>query len=107
MDDWRNHARMYYIGSVSALPMTNEDRAASIVLEAERDRLGMPKAELTRRANAAGLSITLRTVNYYLDGERSMTIGAFRTLHTILGLSREEAARRVGSVAATLEDSEN
>ncbi|WP_285462941.1 hypothetical protein [Agromyces sp. NBRC 114283] len=84
--------------------MTNDDRAASIVLANALEKSGMSKAELTRRANAQGLKITLRTVNYYLDGERTMTFGAFRTLHTILGLSREEAAREVGRIVATLDD---
>ena len=87
---------------MTALGMTAEDRAASIVIEAQRENRGMPKAELARRAG-----ISLRTVNYYLNGERAMTLGAFRTLHTILGLSREEAADRIARVIATFENSEH
>jgi transcriptional regulator with XRE-family HTH domain len=79
--------------------MTPEDRAASRVIETARADAGMPKAELARRAG-----ISLRTVNYYLDGERAMTLGAFRALHAVLGLTREEAARRVTEALVTLDD---
>lgn len=80
--------------------MTPEDRAASRVVETAREEAGMPKAELARRAG-----ISLRTVNYYLDGERAMTLGAFRALHAVLGLTREEAARRVTETLLTFDDS--
>jgi ribosome-binding protein aMBF1 (putative translation factor) len=84
---------------VAAIPLTPEDRAASRVIETARADSGMSKAELARRAR-----ISLRTVNYYLDGERAMTLGAFRTLCAVLGVTREEAARRVAEALLTLDD---
>lgn len=81
--------------------MTPEDRAASRVIETAREESGMPKAELARRAD-----ISLRTVQYYLAGERAMTLGAFRTLCAVLGVPREEAARRVAEELLTLDDTD-
>ena len=79
--------------------MTLYDQAASIVLEQARESRGMPKAELARRAG-----ISERSVKYYLNGERAMTLGAFRTLCAVLGVPREEAARRVAEALLTLDD---
>ena len=85
---------------MSALSVTPEDRAASLVIENERAVRGMPKAELARRAG-----ISLRTVTYYLDGERAMTLGAFRALCGVLDISHQEAANRLDRVLASLDDS--
>ena len=81
--------------------MTIEDRAASRVLEMRLEERGMAKAELARRSG-----ISTRTVFYYLQGERAMTLGTFRALHEILGLTRKEASERVGRELAALEDTE-
>jgi len=86
---------------MTSIGMTNEDRAASLVIENARDARAMPKAELARRAG-----ISLRTVTYYLNGERAMTLGAFRALHTVLGLTREEAARRIADTVYSLDHPE-
>lgn len=88
---------------MTSLGMTNEDRAGSRVIEAARAGLGMPKAELARRASKH-LKMSLRTVNYYLDGERAMTLGAFRALYTVLGLTQQEAADRFAAELASIED---
>jgi transcriptional regulator with XRE-family HTH domain len=79
--------------------MTPEDRAASRVIEAAREESGMSKAELARRAG-----ISERSVKYYLAGERAMTLGAFRALHAVLGLDREEAARRIAGELLAADD---
>lgn len=79
--------------------MTPEDLAASRVIDAAREELGMSKAELARRSG-----ISERTVKYYLAGERAMTVGAFRALHTVLGISREEAARRITEALVAPDD---
>lgn len=81
--------------------MTPEDRAASRVIERAREKTGMSKAELSRRSG-----ISERTVKYYLAGERAMTLGAFRTLHTILGLTRQEAADLIAGELASTDDAE-
>jgi transcriptional regulator with XRE-family HTH domain len=85
---------------MTALSVTVEDRAASLVIEKARASRGMSKAELARRAG-----ISLRTVAYYLDGERAMTLGAFRALCNVLELSHQEAAYRLDRELATLDDS--
>ncbi len=85
---------------MTALSVTPEDRAASLVIEKARAIRGMSKAELARRAG-----ISLRTVVYYLDGQRAMTLGAFRALCNVLELSHQEAADRLDRELATLDDS--
>lgn len=70
--------------------MTSEDRAASRVLETIRRARGMPKTELARRAG-----LEPRTLHYYLDGERAMTVGTFHALCDALDVSREHAAEAI------------
>ena len=81
--------------------MTIEDRAASRVLEMRLEERGMAKAELARRSG-----ISTRTIFYYLQGERAMTLGTFRLLCDILELPRQEAADRVARQLVTLEDTQ-
>ncbi|WP_370647358.1 helix-turn-helix domain-containing protein [Agromyces endophyticus] len=86
----RGSAALDRLDPVTVRPITSEDRAASHVLEATRRARGMPKAELARRAG-----LQLRTLHYYLDCERAMTVGTFRALCDALGLSREDAAAAI------------
>jgi transcriptional regulator with XRE-family HTH domain len=81
--------------------MTLYDQAASIVLEQARESRGMPKAELARRAG-----ISERSVKYYLNGERAMTLGAFRALLAVLGIGNEQAAHLIESALAALQKAE-
>jgi len=85
---------------MSAPSVTPEDRAAGLVIEAERGRRGMPVSELARRAG-----ISRGSLYGYLDGKRAITLGVFRALCDVLDLPREEAAHRIDSVIATLDDS--
>lgn len=83
---------------MSARDMTREDRAAAAVLRDAIDDRGISLAELARRTD-----LGLRTLNYYRDGERAMTLGTFWALCAELGVTREEAARRVSAHLATSE----
>lgn len=93
-----DRARTRYNYVVSAPELTIDDRAAGRVIESAREERGMPKAELARRSG-----VGLRTLVYYLQGERAMTLGTFRRLHEALGVTREEAGERLNREVVALE----
>lgn len=77
-------------------PMTTDDIAAAKYIEQLRAGLGMPKAELARRAE-----LRREALHSYLSYKTPMTFGTVIKLASVLGVGAKDAVDGIAGVIAS------